>query len=101
MVKNINIMTALDYVNMLPSPYREEAIEHLYSLKSNITEEVNYLYLCDALKGCFVWSHTKQGHKYWHDLYLKLSTSETKQQKLEERDFKIGTMMVKGNVIKL
>ena len=67
------------WLGMLPSPVREEAI-HNYLHQYNNTamsvgwkEEQECLSLYEAVFQAFVWSKTKEGFKYWEDVYSVLN----------------------------
>lgn len=64
------MMTKESWLKMLPSPYREEALENLY--KSDYIPFKSYPTLREALAFSFSWVGSPQGIDYWNDLYCKL-----------------------------
>lgn len=56
--------TIEQWLNELPEPYRSQALE-------NVDEQQKKMMCVNILSAIdiFIWSKTKQGHKYWEKIY--------------------------------
>lgn len=70
---NENLKTRREHLKVLPLQKRLQAMENIRKEafpsfeKSSIEKHSEY----NLLAGCFVFSYTRQGHKYWFDINEK------------------------------
>lgn len=63
--------TRIEWAEMLPEPYRSQAIEYLQKYGKG-DEKMEGVDIGHAVDGLFIWNHTAQGHDYWSKLRVKL-----------------------------
>ena len=60
--------TIEEWFNMLPEPYRTEALSNTSDYILDTTDES----FDDAIYGAFKWDDTRQGHDYWLNVVTKI-----------------------------
>lgn len=68
--------TKRQWLESLPSPYKEEAIENMEKYGMSGTFDRVAPTASEAIDRAFVWADTPQGHSYWNKVYMKFTDEQ-------------------------
>lgn len=67
--------TIKEWFELLPDPYRSQALENTIQQWRLDEEEVS---INESLKGAFIWEDSSEGDYYWRNIVRKLEAGEIK-----------------------
>ena len=70
-------MTIIEYLNILPEPYKTQALENYNTSFDRFNEYGSEGYsLFEAINWAFQWDKSPEGHDYWDDTQKKAEVYE-------------------------